>query len=81
MATRPLGEQTGRRISVEEYLRTAYEPDREYDDGLVVERNLGEFEHAFLQTILATVFQRNTCGLQPLPFSHWRISSFVRAFF
>jgi Uma2 family endonuclease len=56
MATMPIGE---RLISVEEYLSTGYEPDCEYDDGVIVERNLGEFEHSFLQTILAAIFTNN----------------------
>jgi Uma2 family endonuclease len=59
MATQPLGEQSGRFVSVEEYLSSVYEPDCEFDEGVVVERNLGEFEHAFLQTILATLFTNN----------------------
>lgn len=40
-------------ISVEEYLATSYEPDREYIDGQLVERNLGEYDHSNLQTALA----------------------------
>jgi len=56
MATQPID---GRFISVEEYLSTGYEPDCEYDHGVIVERNLGEFEHSFLQTILATIFTNN----------------------
>jgi Uma2 family endonuclease len=56
MATQPIGD---RLVSVEEYLSTAYEPDCEYDDGVIVERNLGEFEHSFLQAILATLFTVN----------------------
>jgi Uma2 family endonuclease len=61
MATQPISEQSAgdRLISVEEYLSTGYEPDCEYDDGVVVERSLGEFEHSFLQTILATIFTNN----------------------
>jgi Uma2 family endonuclease len=59
MATQPIGEQGGRLISVEEYLSTVYEPDCEYDDGLIVERSLGEFEHSFLQVILGTIFTNN----------------------
>jgi len=61
MATEPISEQpVGRRfVSVEEYLSTGYEPDCEYDDGVVVERNLGEFEHSFLQVILGTIFTVN----------------------
>jgi Uma2 family endonuclease len=59
MATQLVGDQSGRLISVEEYLSTSYEPDCEYDNGMVVERNLGEFEHSYLQTILATIFTNN----------------------
>jgi len=36
-------------ISVEEYLHTNYDPDREYVDGEVVERNLGEKTHSIIQ--------------------------------
>lgn len=36
-------------ISVEEYLRTSYRPDCDYVDGQVVERKLGEWDHARLQ--------------------------------
>ncbi len=32
-------------ISLEEYLRTSYHPDRDYVDGEVQVRNLGEFDH------------------------------------
>jgi Uma2 family endonuclease len=61
MAKQPISEQPlgSRLISVEEYLSTGYEPDCEYEDGVVVERNLGEFEHSFLQTVLATLFTNN----------------------
>jgi Uma2 family endonuclease len=59
MATQPIGDQPGRFITVEEYLSTGYEPDCEYEDGVVVERNLGEFEHSFLQIILGTIFTNN----------------------
>jgi hypothetical protein len=33
-------------ISVAEYLNTSYSPDREYIDGHIVERNLGEKTHS-----------------------------------
>jgi Uma2 family endonuclease len=39
-------------VSLEEYLRTSYHPDRDFVDGQVEERNLGEFEHARLQSLL-----------------------------
>jgi Uma2 family endonuclease len=56
MATQPIGE---RFIPVEEYLSTGYDPDCEYDDGVIVERNLGEFEHSFLQIFLGAIFTNN----------------------
>jgi len=44
-------------ISVEEYLKTSFEgPDREYIDGEVVERNLGEKGHSKLQKRLIGFF-------------------------
>jgi Uma2 family endonuclease len=39
-------------VSVEEYLSTSYSPDREYIDGRIVERNLGEKAHSSIQTNL-----------------------------
>jgi Uma2 family endonuclease len=36
-------------VPIEKYLRTAYHPDREYVDGEVLERNLGERDHSTLQ--------------------------------
>jgi Uma2 family endonuclease len=33
-------------ISVDEYLKTTYRPDRDYVDGEVLERNLGEYDHS-----------------------------------
>jgi len=37
-------------ISVEDYLASSYEPDCDYVDGHIEERNLGEVTHARLQT-------------------------------
>lgn len=39
-------------LAVEEYLKTNYEPDREYVDGCLVERNVGTQLHSFLQAII-----------------------------
>ena len=36
-------------VPVEEYLTTSYDPDREYIDGEIVERNLGEKTHSTIQ--------------------------------
>ena len=40
---------TGTLISEEEYLHTSYEPDCEFEDGVVIERNVGTFKHSELQ--------------------------------
>jgi Uma2 family endonuclease len=56
MATQPIADNL---VSLEEYLSTCYEPDCEYDDGLIVERNVGEYDHSFLQTILGSMFTVN----------------------
>jgi len=37
-------------VPVNEYLRKSYRPDRDYVDGEIQERNLGERDHADLQT-------------------------------
>jgi len=39
----------GTLIPVEEYLRTSYHPDREYRDGIVMERNVGDIAHSTMQ--------------------------------
>lgn len=36
-------------VSLEEYLNTSYSPDREYVDGVIVERHVGERPHSFVQ--------------------------------
>ena len=41
-------------VAVEEYLSTSYDPDREYIDGVVVERNLGERDHSRPQGLICT---------------------------
>ncbi len=66
MATQPVFDKP---ISVEEYLSTVYEHDCEYVDGVIEERDLGEFEHAYLQGILAALFNnhRTEWGILCLP--------------
>ncbi len=53
MATQPVFEK---HVSVEEYLSTVYEHDCEFVDGVIEERDLGEFEHAWLQSFLGSIF-------------------------
>lgn len=47
-------------VSVEEYLHTSYQDgDREYVDGRIVRRNVGEVDHSDVQTRLAVYFRAN----------------------
>jgi len=43
-------------LSIDEYLRSSYHPDADFVDGMIEERNLGEFEHARLQGLIASFF-------------------------
>lgn len=43
-------------ISVEEYLRSSYEPDAEYVDGVIEERSVGEEQHSAWQAALVIYF-------------------------
>lgn len=48
---------TSTRLSLLAYSKTSYRPDREYIDGELLERNVGKWEHARLQALLAAWFQ------------------------
>lgn len=47
---------TTTQVPLETYLHTDYQPDREYVDGEIRERNLGEKEHARLQKLILLFF-------------------------
>jgi Uma2 family endonuclease len=47
---------TALHIPLNEYLDISYRPDREYVDGEIRERNVGKWEHARLQWLLALWF-------------------------
>jgi Uma2 family endonuclease len=47
---------TGILVSEEEYLHTAYEPDCEFEDGVLIERNVGTNQHSKLQAALVAYF-------------------------
>lgn len=55
-------------VSVEEYLCTIYEPDCDYVDGEVQERNVGELEHSEVQSALVTRFR--TARSEPRIFAY-----------
>ena len=39
-------------VPLEEYLRASYRPDCDYIDGVVLERNLGQFDHSRLRAVI-----------------------------
>ncbi|HWG20563.1 MAG TPA: Uma2 family endonuclease [Terracidiphilus sp.] len=56
MATLPVPDYDEPQVTVEEYLRTSYRPDCDYVDGRIEERNVGEYDHGLLQTLLGYLF-------------------------
>ena len=62
-------------ISEETYRRSSYDPDCEYADGVVIERNLGEQDHSWLQGALTAWFfnRRKAWGIQVFPEQRYRI--------
>ena len=66
MATQPVFD---RPVSIEEYLSMEFEHDCEYVDGRIEERDLGEFEHAYVQGLLTTLFNNHRAdwGVYALP--------------
>ncbi len=65
MATLPNSEELW---TVREYLRTSWSPDREFVDGRIEERNLGEKEHSIIQRYLTFLFM--------LKRAEWRVEVF-----
>jgi hypothetical protein len=45
---------TSTHLTLLQYSKTVYRPDREYIDGELLERNVGKWEHARLQALLAS---------------------------
>lgn len=56
MATAPAS------IPIEQYLETSYSPDREYLDGWIVERNVGQGEHSYTQVKIARRLDESADG-------------------
>jgi Uma2 family endonuclease len=66
MATLPNSEDLW---TVREYLSTSWSPDREFVDGQIEERNLGEKDHAIIQRYLTFLFmlKRAEWGVEVFP--------------
>jgi len=57
----------GTLIPVEEYLHTSYDPDVEYVDGVLVERNVGDWLHSLIQSNLIFVIRSRYPHVYVLP--------------
>ena len=62
---------TATAVTLEEYLRTCYEPDAEYVAGQLVERNVGEWKHGMLQALITGLFVERGKG-------HFRVMTEMR---
>jgi len=63
-------------VTVQDYLSTSYDPDCDYVDGEVLERNLGEFDHARLQGAIFAYFyvRRHEWGICAVPEQRVQVS-------
>ena len=69
MATLPIFDNSQPEfVSVREYLTTSYRPDCDYVDGRIEERNVGEYDHGYLQALLTHLFMKHQedWGVRPL---------------
>ena len=57
-------------ISEQQYLDTTYRPDRDYIEGELKERNVGEKKHAAIQLFIGSIFQANR--------KVWRLRAFTQ---
>lgn len=60
-------------LPLEDYLSTSYEPDREYVDGELVERFVGEFDHSRLQMMISAYFYSKEAELNIMSFPEQRV--------
>jgi len=68
-------------VSVEEYLNTSYEgPDREYVDGRIVERNVGETGRGRLERKLTVFFAALESSLKTYGYPETRVQVKLRRF-
>jgi len=60
-------------VPVEEYLRTSYDPDCEYVDGEVLERNVGEKNHSKIQARLVAFLLAHAGEFGTFSLPEWRM--------
>ena len=57
----------GTLVSLEEYLNTSYDPDVEYVDGVLVERNAGDWLHSLAQKNIIVALSRKYPRIYAMP--------------
>lgn len=77
MATQPIPEELW---TVREYLHTSWSPDREFVDGRIEERNLGEKDHSLIQRYLTFLFMLKRAEWQVEVFPELRTQTQSRRF-
>jgi len=80
MATQLAPEPVRPLVTLEEYLDSCYEPDCEYNEGVLEERNMGEFEHSWMQSILATLFNNQMQTWGTFALTEQRVQTGVRRY-
>ena len=67
-------------VSVQEYLKTSYDPDCDYVDGEVQERNVGERDHSEVQGELFFFFRQRQKQWKTFAFVEQRVQISARRF-
>ena len=62
-------------VSVEDYLNTRYDPDVEFVDGVLVERNKGDWLHSLIQSNVLFALRKRYPHLKVVPELRSKISS------
>ena len=63
---------TETQVALEEYLSTVYEPDCDYVDGELEDRNVGEFDHSDLQSEILHYFRSRRREYSVRAIGEWR---------
>ncbi len=71
------GMSVGTLLSVEEYLNASFDPDCDFVDGEVVERNVGNRKHGYAQAEISGWFiqRKSTLRLQPMTELRLRVAA------
>src|SRR5438270_5454889 len=70
----------GTSVSLEEYLSTTYRPDRDYMEGELLERNVGEREHSWTQSRLLWWLMSHAREFRIYPMTELRVQVSARRF-